>query len=386
MGKISDYLLWRGDLRFSHDPINDIDALIFALLSYLPYKGIVPGIETGRDISLKEAAALYFSKESGLKEELSNITPSASETFDSELERLLSQAAQCRRFAGVRLSRYAENTDFVIGRQFGALTFTVDTLEGRKVVAFRGTDNSLIGWKEDFQLAYLEQTPAQESAKAYLEQTIGIFSSKVIVCGHSKGGNLALFGGLKASSARQNKIAKIINFDGPGFDFSVNDRDLFLRYESKVTNYLPEESLVGMLLEPVGERTIISSSTRLMNQHNAFNWDLEGTDFISGTLSSSSTFIDQTIKTWLTEISLPERKILIEAMFDLFGASEGAVLPTATQEKFKDINKVLVKYANLDSKTKSLLTQLFISLTTQLTNQTKISLTSTVKEILPKKA
>ena len=204
MGKISDYLLWRGDLRFSHDPLNDIDALIFALLSYLPYKGIVPGIETGQDISLKEASALYFSKAPVLKTELSNIAPSASETFDSELERLLFRVAQCSRFAGVRLSKYAENTDFVIGRQFGAVTFTMDTLEGKKVVAFRGTDNSLIGWKEDFQLAYLEQTPAQESAKEYLEQSIGIFSSKVIVCGHSKGGNLALYAGLKVSSARQN--------------------------------------------------------------------------------------------------------------------------------------------------------------------------------------
>ncbi len=385
MGKIRDYLLWRGDLHFSQDPFNDIDALIFALLSYLPFKGIVPRIESNKDISLKAASFHYFSKDSNTEEETSNLTPSASETFDSELEKLLYQAANCPRFEEVRLSKYDDNTDFVVGRQFGAVTFTLDTPGHKKVVAFRGTNNSLIGWKEDFQLAYLEQTPAQKSAKIYLDHTIGIFSNKIIVCGHSKGGNLALYAGLNVNSARQSKISKIINFDGPGFDFSVNDRASFLHNEDKVINYLPEESVVGMLLEPVGKRNIISSSARFMNQHNAFNWGVEQTNFIPEKLSNTAIFIDQTIKTWLAEISLPEREIFIEALFDILGASEGAVILPAAQEKLKDINKVLVKYSNLDNKTKSLLTQLFVLLTTQLTNQTKINLTTTMKEILPKK-
>ena len=102
------------------------------------------------------------------------------------------KTANSPRFEDIQLSRYEENTDFVVGQQFGAVTFTIPNIKQEKVVAFRGTDNSLIGWQEDFEMAYMEEIPAQESAYKYLERVIGLFSSKVTVCGHSKGGNLAV--------------------------------------------------------------------------------------------------------------------------------------------------------------------------------------------------
>lgn len=380
MGKTMDYLHWRGDLSFSKDPFNDVDALILALLSYLPFKGIVPDIESRDDISLKETSNQYFSNSPKTETKPSNINPTASSSFDSELLELLKVAGSCPRFSDIKLSRYDENTDFVIGRQFAAVTYTLHNLERSKVVAFRGTDNSLVGWKEDFELAYMEQIPAQESACKYLERTIGLFSSQFIVCGHSKGGNLAMYAGSHLNTTRQGRLTKIINFDGPGFDFSIVKKESFTHCEHKIFTYIPEESMVGMLLEPVGKRMVVSSSGRFMSQHNALNWEVERAKFLRGTLSDNAKLLERTLKTWLTEISLPERAMFLEALFDILGASEGTALRFDPQENLKEIKNILIKYSKLDKKTKTLLSQVFDSLTTE----TRRTITAKIKEKLPK--
>ncbi|MBA4384661.1 MAG: hypothetical protein C0410_07985 [Anaerolinea sp.] len=381
MGKTMDYLQWRGDLSFSKDPFNDVDALILSLLSYLPFKGIVPGLETKEDTTLKKTSDLYFSRDSTADSMSSKINPTASSSFDSELDELLKKAASCPRFEDVRLSRYDENTDFVIGRQFAAVTFTLHNPDRQKVVAFRGTDNSLVGWKEDFELAYMEQIPAQESACSYLERTIGILSSQFIVCGHSKGGNLAVYAGSHLNSARQSRLTKIINFDGPGFDFSLVNRTSFSHSEHKIINYVPQESMVGLLLEPMGKRTVVSSSGRYIMQHNALNWEVERSKFVHGKLTSNTKLLESTLKTWLTDISLTERAMFLEALFDILGASEGAAIKFDPHENLKEIKNILVKYSKLDKKTKILLGQVFESLT----SETRRTLTATIKEKLPRR-
>ncbi len=380
MGKTLDYLQWRGDLKFSKDPINDIDVLIFALLSYLPFKGIVPGIESNKEISLKDAASQYLAKYSNSDENSpeANITPLSS--FNTSAESLLKDAAGSPRFENVRLSRYDENTDFVVGRQFTALTFTIPDFERTKIIAFRGTDNSVVGWKEDFDLAYMEQIPAHESACLYLKRTIGVFSGRFIVCGHSKGGNLAIYAGSHLDPVQQLKLKKIVNFDGPGFNFSIVQRNPFSQNEHKVVNYLPEDSMVGLLLEPVGKRVIVSSSERFINQHNAFNWDVDRSRFIAGELSGSAKLMQQTLETWLTEISISDRETFLEALFDILGASEGKFIKTDPQEGFKDFKNILVKYSNIDQKTKALLSNVFESLTSEATK----TLSESIKEKLPR--
>jgi len=380
MGKILDYLQWRGDLQFSKDPINDIDTLIFALLSYLPFKNIVPGIESNIDISLRDAVNQYLSKYANTDEDSpkANITPLSS--FNSSAEALLKTAAGCPRFEDVRLSRYDENTDFVIGRQFTALTFTIPDIEHTKIIAFRGTDNSVVGWKEDFDLAYMEQIPAHESACLYLKRVIGIFSGRFIICGHSKGGNLAIYAGSHLDPLQKLKLKKIINFDGPGFNFSVVQRNPFTQCENKVVNYLPEDSMVGMLLEPVGKRVIVSSSERLINQHNAFNWDVDRYSFIEGKLSGSALFMEQTLRTWLTDISITDRETFLEALFDVLGASEGKFIKTDPKESLKEFKNIIVKYSQIDPQTKELLSHVFESLTNEATK----TLSESIKEKLPR--
>ena len=382
MYKTMDYLEWRGDLSFTKDPVNDVDALIFALLSYLPLKGIVPGIDSGEEISLKDTAEQYFASVTDKKNLVPEFNPTASTTFDGQLVELLKTTSNCPRFENVKLSNFDENTDFAIGRQFGAVTFTLTNPGRDKVVAFRGTDNSLIGWKEDFELAYMEQTPAQESALKYLENAIGLFSSQFIVCGHSKGGNLAVYSGSRVNPMRMGKIVKILNFDGPGFDFSVTRKVSFARCTRLVTNYIPEESMVGLLLENVGKRIVVQSEGRFIYQHAALNWGVERNGFLQGTLSSTAKLLEQTLNTWVNNIYISERAMFLEALFDILGASEGKAIKFSPQESLREIKRILVKYSKLDSKTKVLLTQVF----TSLTDETRKTITATIKDKLPKRS
>lgn len=378
MGKILEYLSWRGDLDFDQDPLNDIDALILALLSYLSFKGIVPEVGSDEDISLKEASDQFISARQNNQDEASAVNPTLSSTFNSGLLELLRVTAKCPRFAEIHCSKYDENTDYVVGRQFGALTFTLPSRKHEKVVAFRGTDNSLIGWKEDFEIACMKEIPAQESAYRYLDDVTGFLSSKVTVCGHSKGGNLAVYAGSRVSAADRRKITKIVNFDGPGFDFSILSRESFSNCEAKVCNYVPEESIVGMLLEQVGKRVVVSSTARGLNQHNALNWRVKRGQFLPGTMSEMTKLLEQTLNTWLADLSLSKRKSFIDALFDILGAAEGRTIDP--KEEIRRSKEILVKYSKLDLETKRLLLDVFSSLRTQ----TRNTLSKTIRENLPR--
>lgn len=381
MYKTLDYINWRGDLSFSKDPLNDVDVLIFALLSYLPFKGIVPGVEAKKGITLKDAADQYFSSFPTSEKKSAFIPPTAIPSFDAEIRDLFKKAAISPRFEMVELSNFDENTDFVKGRQFAAVTFDFKSAKNEKVVAFRGTDSSVVGWKEDFELAYMEQIPAQESAGNYLKRTLGFFPDRFILCGHSKGGNLAVFAGSSLNPLHQSRLKKILNFDGPGFNFPVVHQSPFMKCEHKVMNYIPEESMVGLLLESVGERTVVSSAAQFILQHNALNWHVEGTRFIQGSLSKNAELLENTFKTWLTEISLSDREMFLEALFDILGASEGNTIKKDPRKSLNELKKILKKYSELDKETKALLSQVFESLTAEAGK----TLTAAIVERLPGK-
>lgn len=380
MSTLMDYLYWRGDLSFAKDPFNEIDGLILALLSYLSFREIVPGVSSSEEISLDKAAEKFLVKTQKAEAKAENLSSTASASFDHSLAVLLASAAESPRFSSVRMSKYEENLDFVIGRQFGAITFGLKSPGHEKVIAFRGTDNSVMGWKEDFQLAYMEEIPAQEAACKYLERAISLFTGQFTICGHSKGGNLAVYAGSHVNPLLQSRIARIINFDGPGFNFSITKRQSFANNEKKVANFIPAESMVGMLLDPVGKRTVIASQGRLMMQHNAFLWEVAQAKFVPGKLATVAKMTEQTLKTWLTDIPVSQREIFLEAFFEILGASEGTSIRFDPQENVKEIKNILIKYSKLDLKTKALLTKVSLSLT----DQTRKTLEKKIKEKFPK--
>ena len=376
MKNIIDYVEWRGDLCFSQDAFNDVDALVLAMLSYLPLNGIAPDVDSNKKISLKETEQRYFSEHPSHAENPEEIGMTVSPSMDAALMQLLRLTSQSARFSGMKVSRYAEKTDLSAEEQFSAITFELPGGKLKKVIAFRGTGNTLIGWKEDFAMAYREEIPAQDSACQYLKQRLGMLSGKAVVCGHSKGGNLAVYAASCLNKGKLSKVSRVVNFDGPGFNFSIIARGHFEKCKSKVINYLPEESVVGMLLESVGERSVISSSARYVYQHNPLSWQIMRTGFVEGSLSDMTQLIEEKLESWLEDISLEKREAFIDALFDILSGSENQTI--SPKESLRDINGVIKNIKNLDDDTKKILSEVFASMT----EKAKDALSETIKEKL----
>lgn len=376
MANILDYVYWRGDLDFSVSPFNEVDAAVLAMLSYLDIQAFMPAWDSDADISLRETSVRFFSKiaATGIKS-----TYTLDPIFNASLEQLLHRVINCPRFEGLRLSHFVEDVDFAVGRQFAAVTFTLPGADPVRVVAFRGTDNTMVGWKEDFELAYMEHIPAQDSARRYLECVLTKLPGQFIVCGHSKGGNLALYAAAHLSAPDRERIGKIINFDGPGFDFSLVDRSPYALCEPKIDNFVPQESMIGMLFDSVGERTVVSSTGHAAGQHNAFRWEVERTQFARGELASVAKLLDHTLNAWLAELPLAERAAFLEALFDLLGASEGAAFSSDPLQNLKALKKTLRKYSQLDAQKKAQLNQAFDFIAAQ----TRRSVSTSIRRRLP---
>lgn len=363
MGTVLDYLKSSGNFDFSKDPFNDVDALILSMLSYLPLKDIVPGVNNKEKITLEEAARSYFSEHPSQKDDPENIGLTLSPAMDQELIQILKMTSKSARYAKIRLSHFVEKTDFPVEQQFAAITYALPYANRKKVIAFRGTDRTLIGWKENFELAYMKEVPAQESAATYLDREIGIFSGKVTVCGHSRGGNLAVYAASRLKGIKQSRLLRIINFDGPGFNFSRLPPSSFNKCEQKVLNYVPEESIVGVLLETVGERNVITSSARHLFQHNPVTWGIEQSEFLSGELSETTKLFEETVEKWLSQLSLERRRVFVDALFDVLGASEGKT--DDLKESLQDISKVIKNVSDLDEETRNMLAEVLGSIKDQ---------------------
>ena len=363
MGTVLDYLKGYADLPFSKESFNDVDALVLSMLSYLPFKDIVPGVNEKEKITLEEAAGRYFSEHPSHKEDPENIGLTVSPSMDQELIQILKMTSKSARYAKIRLSHFVEKTGFPVEQQFAAITYSLPQAKRNKVIAFRGTDRTLIGWKENFELAYMKEVPAQESASTYLDREISILSGKVTVCGHSKGGNLAVYAASRLKGSKQSRLSRIVNFDGPGFNFSILPRSSFSKCEPKVVNYVPEESIVGVLLDTVGERNVISSTARHLFQHNPVTWGIERSEFLSGELSETTKLFEETVEKWLSQLTLERRRVFVDALFDVLGASEGKTIDP--KESLKDIGNVIKNVSDLDEEARKILSDVLASIKDQ---------------------
>lgn len=304
MADMIDYLRWRGDLTFSQAPLNPVDTLIFSTLSYLRLAGIVP--ETSEEcIPLSAAAAALLTD------------PEAVSRFRSDRDReLLETAAQTRRFGEARLLLYRDVFIPAEATQFSAVTFLPG--DGSAFLAFRGTDSTLVGWKEDCAMAFLESVPAQRLAQSYTESCGAAMNLPLRLGGHSKGGNLAVYAAAKCDPAVQARITAVYNHDGPGFTEHMLTDQGYLRMVPKIHTYVPQSSFFGMLLEREEPHMIIKSNQMGLMQHDPYSWEVLGADFIpEEALTPDSRFLDRTLKTWLAGMTPEERGEFFDAVFGL---------------------------------------------------------------------
>lgn len=297
MANIFDYLTDVQYDSFYDVPLNELDVLALTELTYLPFDNLLE-----QSVNRLSDVATHVPRESTM---LTN----------KERLQLLDQLAQHKRFKNTKLSNFVNDIDVELQKQFAAMTYrlNLDTY----LIVFRGTDDSIIGWKEDFHMTYMKEIPAQKHALEYLEDFFAQHpKQKVIVAGHSKGGNLAVYAASQIQPELQEKISAVYTYDAPGLQAELTETTGYQEVIPKIHRFVPQGSVIGMMLE-VPDTPIVVKSTALggIAQHNTFSWLTDGHHFVQlESISSESLQIKDALKEWVD--SVPDEEL--ELYFDLF--------------------------------------------------------------------
>ena len=333
MANISDYLDWRGDITMEIDPFNEVDNLVLAELAYTDFGGIVPGLnQKGQWITIREAHDRFFSMYS--EEEIM-----AKNSTTKVAPFLMHKMVASARFQNLRLMNYVNEIDEENQTQFSVLSFLLD--DDRVYVAFRGTDNTIVGWKEDFNMSFLYQTEGQIRAAQYLNDCYGDTSYELLVGGHSKGGNFAVYASAFCQPAIRDRITCVYSNDGPGFLKEITTQESYERIMPRVVSTIPESSIVGMLLENEMDHRVVKSSQTGAMQHDAMSWEVLGNHFVfAENLSESSVMLDRTLKNWIYGLSAEERKEFVNILFGTLQSTGATTLDELTANKFSMMTNI----------------------------------------------
>ena len=333
MANLFDYLSWRGDLSFSQVPFGPVDGLILSVLSYVPFDSLVPA---GSDASVPLVqAAEDFRGKCRRENDL----------------RLLRALAHSPRFAGLELCCYADRFVPREETQFAALTVLLE--DGSAFLAFRGTDGTLVGWKEDFNLSFLDVVPAQLEAAEYVQRFAASFSGPLRLGGHSKGGNLAVAGGTLAPMKVRDRIKSVWSFDGPGVNAYLLARPGYQELLTRIRSFVPKSSVVGLLLAHEEPHTVVDSDQEGLFQHNPYSWQVLGGDFVQlEEVTAGSRMIDRTLKEWLAGLTNQQRETVADTLYELLSDRDTKTVKEALEPK----NLANALRASLDADPKDLLT------------------------------
>lgn len=338
---IFSYLRWRGDISLAKKPFNAVDALVLSIFSYLNLPGIVS--KGAKTITIAQAAKKYFSP----------MHPHDDYVYYQHLLHLMSQAT---RFREAKLSYF---TNLVTAKsQFSAIK--IQLTNGINFIAFRGTDDSLIGWKEDFEISF-HTTQAQKKACFYLKNIMEQDKDHYLLGGHSKGGNLAEFAALNVKSSLQERIDQIYTFDSPGIAKEVESNLPQTLLVQKLRRYVPEFSIIGRLFEPADVKaTIVASSRRGLAQHDAFSWEITGSHFITRSHRHPQARIyNQLLKDWIGDKTLSERESLTNDLFSSLAASGAQKITELHKYGFGSFGAILFSLAGSSRRTRFVFGSLF---------------------------
>lgn len=339
MSNIIDYLKWRGDLDFNRDPLNEVDSLILSVLSYSDFEGIVPGVGENNTISLREAGLKFKQeKDTNYLEDI---------PFLGEIPDFLFKAAETQRFGNLPMACFVNKLDVEASKQFAAVLFKLT--DDLNFIAFRGTDSSLTGWKEDLQMSFMEEVQSQKEAVTYTEKVMMSQRGEFILGGHSKGGNLAIYAALRMNKLNKSRVIGIYNNDGPGFMSEIAESEEYKSVADRIYTYLPESAIVGMLLDHGSDYEVVKSTGLAFTQHNPFIWEVLGKGFVrADSLSKESLNIDTTIRSWASKLSNDEKKAFVDGIFEVLDETGASSLEELSNEKFKAADAMIRAYKTMD--------------------------------------
>lgn len=319
---VFDYLQWRGDLTFAQSAFNEVDALILSVFAYLDFSAA----RDGKTLSFQAAVDSI----NEMSDEMKFDGPFA--MMRSVVE-LAADAALSPRFKEMGVSRFSSITEEEREIQFGAVTFLLP--DGTAFLSFRGTDNTLVGWKEDLNMCFTEEIPSQVEAAKYAAEVAEDIGMPMRLGGHSKGGNLAIWAGTHLAPEYQKDILCIYNNDGPGFSKKFLESSTYLGVRERIFSFVPEASIVGVLMEHDEYQTICSFNASVL-QHNPFSWVVKRTHFVYvDDRSVSARKFEKSVNSWIRSMTAEEREELVETIYDILVSSNAKTIDDLDKAKVK---------------------------------------------------
>ena len=334
MANLFDYLTWRGDIPFACDPFCEVDNLILSELIYTKFESFP---ENG-EMTIQEANSAFFKCHT--QRELLE-----SSAYTAKAALMMEEMESGARFRNTRLLRYFHALDREQDAQIAAVAYLLE--DGTAYVAFRGTDSTLIGWKEDFNLSYLSETEGQRRAVAYLNEIGALFHGKLRVGGHSKGGNFAVYAASRCEPELQNRIIAVYNNDGPGFRQEVLCSEGYRKILPKIVRIVPDTSIIGMLLGSEAEPIVVQSNASGFAQHDGFSWQLKRNRFLRAELTELAQWISSATGSWLEQMDDAARKSLTDTVFSLFEATGQDTFHAMSEQKWKTAESVIASLTEL---------------------------------------
>ncbi len=338
-----DYVKKNGYKDFKEKKFNEVDALILAVIPYVPLNDIVPPFKK-KAITIKECV-----------KKLDKNLMRAKGIFVVNSFNLLEAMADSPRYQNILLYNYMYIVNLEM--QFGALTMKLP--DKSTYIAFAGTDTSIIGWEEDFKMAYMYPGAGQKYASIYLNKAIKLLDRNIRIGGHSKGGNLAISSAMNAKFFIKPRIKEIYNFDGPGFLKEQFESKEYKTLEKKIKMFIPEQSIIGMILYHTPDYKVVKAKHFSILQHDAFNWKLDNNGFILSIQNKRSKNLERKLTQKLEKLSVPERLQLVENMFNLFKKND---IKDTKEIKLNSVLKLIKSFRELDKETKNQLIEFLIIL------------------------
>ena len=350
-GTIIDYVKEYGSHSLTEIPMNDEDSLVLCQLSYLKFDGLVPDVwENRRSVSIEELA-LHADYEKLF----------ADERYERDNRALFEAVRSSRRFGKMRLNCYINIVEKEWETQFSAVTFLLE--DGTLYVAFRGTDETIVGWKEDFNMAFLSPVPGQAYSVKYLNMVTGRLRKPFYIGGHSKGGNLAVYSAMKCAPQVQERILKIYSMDGPGFRSEVLAECGYEKIADRVVKILPHSSLIGMIFEKDIRYRVVESKTFGLAQHNPYTWVVKDGKFMEvDGIYERRRLMNTAINDWILSLDEQQLRTFVDTLYQVISASQAEDLIEFTADWKKSMNRVVSALREVDEQTAQMLKEIVKSL------------------------
>lgn len=351
MGTVLDYLKEYGDYTLEEKPFGEVDSLVLSQFAYLKFDGMAPGIgEDKPAVSMGEL--MRHEKYDRLY---------ADERYRKDNTALFLGMYHSRRFQDICVMNYVNQINLDTEMQFSAVTILLPN--GVCYVAFRGTDETIVGWKEDLNLAFSEPVPGQRMSVEYLERTAGSIEGDFYVGGHSKGGNLAIYASMNCREEVRSRIMLVFDHDGPGFRPEVRAQGAYDELAGRIRKTVPRSSLVGMLLYEEEEYRVVESKTIGLAQHNPYTWLVRDDDFlIVSEIRSGRKLMDDALNQWILSLSQEEMHTFVDTFYQVVLASETDNLIDFTANWFKSLHKIGAALKEIEPETEKVIMQIMRAL------------------------